>query len=177
MNLKPVVAVLGLVLASISPVAFGADEKPLVHEGIVAAPVEDVWKAFTTKAGQESWMVSQSEIDLKVGGLMRTHYDLKGTIGDAKTIENTILSFEPQRMFSIKVSKAPDTFPFPTAIKKMWTIVYFEVESSKATKVRIVGLGFGDDDESKKMRQFFDSGNAYTLKKLQEKFASKKLDR
>ena len=33
--------------------------------------------------------------------------------------------------------------------------------------------GYGDDEESQKLRGFFDRGNAYTLKKLQEKFAAK----
>jgi hypothetical protein len=38
-------------------------------------------------------------------------------------------------------------------------------------RVRVVGLGYGTDDESTKMRKFFEAGNAYTLKKLQEHFA------
>ena len=41
-------------------------------------------------------------------------------------------------------------------------------------RVRTVGLGYGNDEESKKMRAFFDRGNAYTLQKLQEKFAQAK---
>ena len=58
-------------------------------------------------------MVAHAEIDLRLGGTMKTRYDPKGTIDDAKAIENTILSYEPMRMLSIKVAKAPDTFPFP----------------------------------------------------------------
>jgi hypothetical protein len=30
---------------------------------------------------------------------------------------------------------------------------------------------YGDDEESLKLRSFFEKGNAYTLQKLQEKFA------
>jgi uncharacterized protein YndB with AHSA1/START domain len=148
----------------------------LVHEGVVAAPLRDVWAAFTTKAGQESWMAAHSEVELKVGGLMRTHYDPKGTLGDPKTIENTIISYDPGRMLSIRVTKAPEGFPFPNAVKAMWTVIYFEAAGPQATRVRIVGLGFGGDEESKKMRAFFDRGNAFTLKKLQERFAPKKSD-
>ncbi len=174
MPLKPGIVVLVLTLAPISVTACGAEDNPLVHEGIVAAPLDDVWKALTTKEGQESWMVAHSEIDLKIGGRMRTHYDRKGTLGDAKTIENTILAYDPKRMLSFKVSKPPEGFPFPSAVKNMWTVIYFEANTPKTTRVRIVGLGFGDDEESKKMRAFFDRGNAFTLKKLQERFASKK---
>jgi uncharacterized protein YndB with AHSA1/START domain len=177
MRLTLSVAVLTFALLPFSVTVFGEEDRPLVHEGIVAAPLDDVWTAFTTKEGQESWMVAHSEIDLKISGKMRTHYDPKGSIGDAKTIENTIICYDPKRMLSLKVSKAPDGFPFPNAVKNMWTVIYFEANSPMTTRVRIVGLGFGDDEESKKMRAFFDRGNAITLKKLQEKFASKDSDK
>ena len=59
----------------------------------------------------------------------------------------------------------------------MWTVIYFEVVSPRTTRFRIVGLGFGDDEESKRMRAFFDRGNAFTLKKLQERFAPRTSDK
>ena len=34
-------------------------------------------------------------------------------------------------------------------------------------------MGFGNDDESKKMREFFKHGNAVTLEGLQKRFAAK----
>jgi uncharacterized protein YndB with AHSA1/START domain len=144
-----------------------------VTEGMIAAPVEAVWAAFTTKEGQESWNVAHAEIDLKIGGLMRTHYDAAGRIGDPNTIENTILSFEPRRMLAIQVKNPPEKFPYKSAIQKMWTVLYFETAGPSLTRLRLVGTGYGDDEESKKLRGFFERGNAYTLKKLQEKFAVK----
>ncbi len=145
----------------------------LVTEGLIKAPVDAVWAALVTKEGQESWNVSHAEIDLKVGGKMRTHYDPNGRIGDPNTIENTILCFEPKRMLSIQVANPPENFPFKNAIKSMWTVIYFEDAGPSLTRLRIVGTGYGNDDESRKLRLFFDRGNAYTLKKLQEKFAGK----
>ena len=55
----------------------------------------------------------------------------------------------------------------------MWTVIYFEDAGPSRTRLRIVGLGFGDDEESRKLRVILRQGNAYTLTKLQEKFASK----
>jgi hypothetical protein len=107
---------------------------------------------------------------------MRTHYDSKGRIGDPKTIENTIISYDPERMLSMRVTKPPEGFPFPDVVKGMWTVIYLEAAGPRATRVRFVGLGFGGDEESQKMRAFFDRGNAYTLKKLQERFAQKRSD-
>ncbi len=146
----------------------------LVTEGLIEAPVAAVWAAFTTKEGQESWNVAHAEIELKIGGKMRTHYDPKGQIGDPNTIENTILCFEPNRMLAIQVANPPEKFPYKDAIKKMWTVLYFDDEGPSRTRLRLVGIGYGDDEESRKLRAFFDRGNSYTLKKLQEKFAGKK---
>ena len=42
--------------------------EPLITEAIIDAPRKEVWKAFTTKEGVESWMVAHAQIDLKVGG-------------------------------------------------------------------------------------------------------------
>jgi uncharacterized protein YndB with AHSA1/START domain len=151
-----------------------ADAGSQVTEGVVEAPIADVWAAFATNKGQEAWNVAHAEIDLKVGGKMRTHYDPKGKIGDPNTIENIILSFEPKRMLSMKVGTPPGKFPFKEAIKSVWHVISFEAVGPKQTRVRVVGLGYGDDEASKKLRAFFEQGNAQTLKKLQEHFAAKK---
>ena len=118
-------------------------------------------------------MVAHAQIELRIGGTMKICYDPKGMVDDAKAIENTILSYEPMRMLSFKVTKAPQGFLFPSAITNMWTVVYFEAKGEKTTRVRAVSMGFGNDDESKKMREFFNRGNAFTLQKLQERFAPK----
>lgn len=154
--------------------AMSAKDNRLVVEGVVDANVDDVWNAFTTKKGLESWMVAHAEIEVKIFGKMRTQYSAEGKIGDANTIENTIISFDPKRMLSMKCTKTPQKFPFPNAIKNMWSVIYFEKAAESKTKVTFISFGFSDDDESKKMRAFFARGNAYTLKKLQERFAKKK---
>lgn len=149
-----------------------AQTTPLVSEGVVAGPVEKVWAAFTTAEGLKSWMVAHAEFDLRIGGKMRTNYSKEGTLGDAGTIENTILAYEPLRMLSIKVSKPPEDFPFKQAVEKMWTVVYFEPLAPDRTRVRTVCMGFTDDEESQKMRKHFEWGNAWTIKKLQQAFGT-----
>jgi uncharacterized protein YndB with AHSA1/START domain len=145
----------------------------VVSEGVIDAPVEAVWAAFATKEGQESWNVAHAEIDLKVGGKMRTHYDPKGVIGDPNTIENTILAFEPNRLLVMQVANPPAKFPFKDAIRKMWTVIHFEDAGPGRTRLRVVGVGYGDDEESQKLKGFFAKGNDYTIKKLQAKFDPK----
>jgi uncharacterized protein YndB with AHSA1/START domain len=162
-----------IVLALLPNTSRAQDDSRLVHEAVVSAPVDQVWAAFTTTEGLESWMAAHAKIEFKIGGTMKSQYDPKGTIDDARAIENTILSYEPMRMLSFKVTKAPAAFSFPNAIKNMWTVIYFVPEGDKTTRVREVSMGFGNDDESKKMREFFNRGNAYTLQRLQKRFAPK----
>lgn len=153
--------------------AVASDTTAVVAEAVIEASNEAVWNAWATDAGLRSWLAPHAAIDLRVGGLLRTSYAVNGSLGDSTTIVNTILSLDPQRMLSIQVSKAPAGFPFPSAIRHMWTVMYFEPLTPSRTKVRVVGLGFGSDAESQEMRSFFHSANATTLQHLQRRFAPK----
>ncbi len=162
--------VLAVVLGAVGSPGANAAEA-LVTEGAIEASVRAVWEAFTTSAGLKSWMAPLADIDLRLDGKMRANYRADGTLGDTNTIVNRILSFEPERMLSIRVDQAPTGFPFPEAVKSMWTVIHFEPVSGNRTHMRIVGLGFTDTPESVRMRAFFDKGNTYTLQRLQERFA------
>lgn len=142
----------------------------LVVEGEVDAPVAEVWKAFTTAEGLRSWMAPLADIDLRVDGLMRSSYDEDGVLGDKSTIENRILTYEPERLLSIRVARPPQGFSFGALVTQMWTNIHFEPLPGERTRVRVVGLGFGPDEASQKMKAFFQRGNEFTLVKLQERF-------
>ena len=76
-----------LVLAVITTLwgrAAAQDVGPIVHEGTVEASLDQVWTAFTTSEGLRSWLAPHAEIDLRVGGLMRTNYSAQGQLGDAE---------------------------------------------------------------------------------------------
>lgn len=161
--------ILMLALA-LSTAAATAAPDSITTEGTVDAPVAEVWPAFATSEGLRSWMAPHADIDLRVDGLMRANYKPEGALGDGSTIVNKVLSFEPLRMLSLRVARAPDDFPFPGAIQGMWTVIYFDALADAKTGLRMVSMGFTADDESQRMKAFFERGNAFTLKKLQEKF-------
>jgi uncharacterized protein YndB with AHSA1/START domain len=151
--------------------ATAQDTGPIVSEGVVAAPVDAVWAAWTTSDGLRSWLAPHAEIDLRIGGLMRANYSAQGALGDPQTIENAILSFEPRKMLSIRVATFPKDFPFPNAIADMWTVLHFDPVDQGHTRLRVVGLGFRAGEESQKMRAFFERGNATTVEQLQRHFS------
>jgi uncharacterized protein YndB with AHSA1/START domain len=144
--------------------------EPIITEAVINAPVAEVWKAFTTKEGMESWMVAKADIDLRIGGLWRTSYSKDSNLNDDAAIHHAILAYDPGRMFASHTIKPPKNFPFPNAIVKAWTVVYFQPEGDARTRVTARMLGFDDDEESQKMRAFFESGNKTTLDRLSKKY-------
>jgi uncharacterized protein YndB with AHSA1/START domain len=130
----------------------------VVHEAVVTASLDQVWTAFTTATGLEAWMVPHADIDLRVGGRMRTNFN----------------ALEPKHMLSFKVSRAPAGFPFPNAVKSMWTVVYFDALGPGKTRVREISLGFEDNEESRRMREFFEKSDAQLLSALQKHFAAER---
>lgn len=165
-NVRCFIFVAGCMLAS----GVGAVPTEAYSEAIVDAPLAQAWDAFTTKAGLESWIVAKAEVDFRVGGVLRTRYAKDGEIGDEHTIEQAVLSFDPQRMYSVRISKIPKGFPFTSAYKSTWSVIYFEPLGDARTKVSIRMLGYTDDEESQKMREFFVRGNQYTLDALVAKY-------
>jgi uncharacterized protein YndB with AHSA1/START domain len=162
-----------VIIAAASTIWAGAGSSAsvdaIVTEAVINAPVAEVWREWTTKEGLESWMVAKTEIDLRVGGTWRTSYSKTSSLDDDESIRHTILAYDPMKMFSMRTVRPPKNFPFPNAILNTWTVVYFEPAGESRTKVTAHMLGFTDDEESRKMRAFFEDGNRRTLDSLVKK--------
>lgn len=137
-----------------------------VNERTINAPIADLWSVWSTSEGYKAVGVALADVDLRVGGLIRTRYGADGTIGDAQTIENEILAFEPPRMIAIRIHKTPANFPFKEAWKQTWTVVTLTPLADGRTHVRAASLGYGTDAESVAMRRFFERGNEETLDRV-----------
>ena len=163
-----------LILAALlgSELIPAASVDPIVTTGIVNAPLSEVWKVLTTKEGIESWMVAKTEFELRVGATWKTSYSKESTLDDDAAIHHTILAYDPGRMFSFRTIKYPKGFAFPNAIAKAWTVIYLEPVGEHQTRFTGRMLGFADDEESQKMRAFFERGNQQTLDSLIKRFAS-----
>jgi uncharacterized protein YndB with AHSA1/START domain len=94
------------------------DAPSFVHEATFPAPISDVWRVWSTSEGYKAVGVALADIDLRVGGLIRSRYSADGVLGDEQTIENEILAFEPPRMIAFRIHKTPANFPFMEAWKR-----------------------------------------------------------
>lgn len=146
-------------------------ELSFVNEGIVNAPIHEVWKVWSTSEGYRTLGVALAEVDLRVGGAIRSRYSADGVLGDDQTIENEILAYEPPRMMAIRIRTVPKNFPFKEAWKHTWTVVTSTPLDADRTLVRVASLGYGTDPESQAMRRFFERGNEDTIKTMAARFA------
>jgi uncharacterized protein YndB with AHSA1/START domain len=146
------------------------DALSFVNEGTINAPIADVWRVWSTSEGYKTVGVALADVDLRVGGLIRSRYAADGTLGDEQTIENEILAFEPPRMIAFRIHKTPSNFPFKDAWKHTWTVVTLTALPDGRTHMRAASLGFGSDPESMAMRRFFERGNAQTLETMAAHF-------
>jgi uncharacterized protein YndB with AHSA1/START domain len=164
--------VLAAAIASWSPRAGAAteDQPSFVSEGVINAPLADVWKVWTTAEGYKALGVAKAEVDFRIDGLIRSHYSDEGVLGDDNTIVNRILAYEPRRMIAIRIDKPPQSFPFHEAWKHTWTVITFTEVDRSRTHLRVASMGFGTDEESQAMSRFFERGNALTIKTLQDHF-------
>lgn len=145
-----------------------AEEKRVEQVFEIEASLDSVWCAFTTTEGLRSWVAPVAEVDFRIGGKWRANYSDGGKLGDENTIENTILSYDPHRMLSLKATKFPKGFEYEQAAMKTWSIFYFTALSESQTKVTIVGLGYDDTEESMKLQAFFRPANEFSIAQLKK---------
>lgn len=142
------------------------DDERLVQTILIEAPIEEVWDAWTTTEGILKWMVPAGRVDFRISGNYTSTYDPSGDLDGDEVIVNSILAYDPHKMIAFKTTRTPASFPFTEAMARTWSVVYFEDAGIDKVLVRVHGLGYGDDEESQQMKQFFVQGNQMLLETL-----------
>lgn len=154
-----------------SEIIVDGDNSILKQSTIMNAPIESVWKAFTTEEGYISWAATHAKIDFRVNGIMETSYAKEFKIGDPQNIKNKILGYVPHKILILKNVQAPSGFAPREVLDKLVSIFEFEKQGDDRTKIIIYGIGYGSDEESKKLMNFFIQGNSWSFQQLHKLFA------
>jgi uncharacterized protein YndB with AHSA1/START domain len=164
-----------LALAGLTGIAQA--DRTLIHEAVIDAPIETVWHLFTTTEGARQWMAPQITIDLRPGGFIRSSYHPESNLSDEHTIINQILAYVPQRMLSIRNVQAPKGFANAELFQQTWSVMWFTSVDESHTRVRLVGLNYGEGPEWDVVYTHFEQGNAYLLNLLAQAAAKFDTDR
>ena len=144
-----------------------ADERRVMKEVVVAAPVEAVWKAWTTSEGIESFFAPEAVVDARPDGAFDIHMNpyaapgLKGADGMRVMAvqENKLLSFSWNAPPHLAEARAQRTF----------VAVRLQPEGA-GTRVSITHSGWGDGGQWDQAYDYFDKAWATALANLQKRF-------
>ena len=142
-------------------------ELVLIQEFTVNSPIDSVWMAYTTKKGWESWAVPLAEVNLKVGGYIKTNYSKGGKIGDSTTIVTHIINYVPKRLITLQ-AEITDNFPdfMKQEAKDFYNVIYFGETKDGKTNVKSFGIGYKNNPKYLSLMNYFIPANERTLMNL-----------
>ncbi len=144
-----------------------AGDRVLVQTALLDASLEAVWHAYTTAKGYTAWAVPVAEIDLKLGGQMRTHYTPSAKIGADGTNTLTIVNYVPQRLLTLRAEPAAT---WPAYLKRdadrLSNVILFDKVGESRTRVTSYGIGYRDSPEYNSVLEFFGKANVTLLQHL-----------
>lgn len=137
-------------------------ERALKFEVVVPAKPADVWLAFTTSAGLDTWLWRDCTVDLREGGGWIAHYPL------GKTGGGTIVSFR-DRWQLVLHALAPERFP---EVRSVGTTAVFDFEpEGDGTRVTLTQTGWQEGKQWDDAYEYLAAGNAQLLEQLYTRFA------
>jgi uncharacterized protein YndB with AHSA1/START domain len=163
--------------ASLAARAEAAEGVPVINEAVIDGSASEIWRLITTKGGMESWMVPHADVDLRVGGFVRTNHAPDGKIGDARTVTNRILALQPKQKISFQTAEVPEGIPMVASLIGTWYEIQLKPLTRDQTRVRCVGRGFSGGPMGYAARAFADRGSIWALQQLQKVFADRRAKR
>jgi uncharacterized protein YndB with AHSA1/START domain len=167
--MKWFLGLVGLALALATGSA-GAAERALDKEVVVAAPIDEVWQAWTTKSGIESFFAPEAEIDPRVGGAFHIHMDPLAAPGLKGADEMRYMALQKPTMLSFDWN-APPSLPEARA-QRTFVVVRLADIDGKSTRVSLHHTGWGDGGEWDKTYAYFDRAWTFVLGNLKKRYES-----
>jgi uncharacterized protein YndB with AHSA1/START domain len=154
--------------------AVHAAERAIEFEVVVKAPVEAVWKAWTTTAGVKSFFAPDANVELRVDGPFEIFLNPFAKPGEKGADGMRIIGFQENKMLSFTWN-APPSLPEARQQRSV-VILRFEPVGAGETKVKLYHVGWGDGGEWDKAFDYFSKTWPRVLANLQESFAKGPID-
>ena len=133
-------AIAGATLALAASAAIGA-ERAIDKEVVVAAPIESVWQAWTTRAGIRTFFAPDAEIDARVGGAFHIHINPFAEPGMKGADDMRYMALQRPTMLSFDWN-APPSLPEVRA-QRTFVVVRLAPVDAQSTRVTLHHTGWG----------------------------------
>jgi uncharacterized protein YndB with AHSA1/START domain len=150
-------------------------DRAVEGEVVVDAPIEQVWQAWTTREGAETFFAPRCIIDLRPGGKYEMLFDLEAEPGKQGGEGVVLLAIQPPRMLSFSWNAPPEL----AEIRKQRTHVTVLLESlgPAQTKVMLRHDGWGEGAGWDAAFEYFERAwKRVVLPRLKYRFAAGPVD-
>ncbi len=157
------------------------NSKSLVHTVVVEAPAAEVWRAWSTVEGAQTFFAPKVEIELRSGGDFNILFLPDEPEGRRGAEGQRVLSYIPGRMISFDWG-VPPKFPelrqafLESTENRPFVVVEIAVAGESRTLVTLTHLGFGKGSEWHGVWAYFDEAWPYVLGNLKERFETGPID-
>ncbi len=146
----------------------GALERAIDKEIVVAAPIDKVWQAWTTRAGIQTFFAPDAEIDARVGGAFHIHMDPLAEPGMKGADEMRFMALQRPTILSFDWN-APPSLP-EARTQRTFVVVRLLPLDAGSTRVALHQTGWGEGGEWDKAYAYFDRAWPSVLGKLKASF-------
>ena len=165
-----------LAIAAACMLAAGAaaEEKAIRKEALVAAPVAQVWSAWTTDEGLRSFFAPEAFVEPKPDGRFHIHFNPFAAPGLKGADDMRVLAVQPPKMLSFTWN-APPHLPEARGQRTV-VIVRLEPEGEASTRVKLTHVGWGSGGQWDQTFAYFDRAWGHVLGNLTRRFAEGPID-
>jgi uncharacterized protein YndB with AHSA1/START domain len=163
-----------LLLCAAAAAPAGAAERAIDKEVLVAAPIDAVWDAWTTKAGIESFFAPEAVVEARPGGAFHVHFNPFGAPGEKGADTMRYLALQKPRMLSFDWN-APPHLPEARAQRTV-VIVRLAPLDAQRTRVTLHHVGWGDGGQWDQAHAYFDGAWGNVLGSLKKRFETGPVD-
>jgi len=139
-------------------------------EAVISAPVQAVWRCWTTSEGMASFLAKRSRIELRPGGAYELVLKPDNEPGKRGSEGCRVLCFVPYELLAFSWNAPPSIPRLRDAGVKTQVVIRFEPVGREATRVTLAQLGFGKGEDWEKYRAYFRQAWPFVLHRLQARF-------
>jgi len=152
-----------------------SEERTINLNRIINASQIDLFQAWTTKAGLESFLAPVCEIDLIPNGKFEIFFDPNGKEGEKGSEDCLVMAYQKHNFFSFTWN-SPPSIP-NIREQKTCVVVRFISLGNQNTKVILVQSGWGEGEDWDKSYNYFTSAwGKIVLPRLEYRFKNGPLD-
>ena len=151
-----------------------AQERAVRKEILVPAPIDAVWKSWTTREGIQGFFAPEAVVEAKPGGAFNIYIDPYGQPGRKGADDMRFMALQAPKMLSFDWN-APPSMP-EVRQQRTFVVVRLAEVDAKTTRVTLNHSGWGDGGEWDKAHAYFDAAWGRVLANLRQRHEQGPID-